>query len=554
MSIAILFAAGAAPAQTLSGTLSNFDVFNDTGQVSHGFEIELDGIKSTDIAYAFGGTYIRYGDPTVVSIPGGVVVRYASAYDPVRHFAVGTPIPVTPVTPTAGHQCWTGGSPGYPTSGCEHFGVSLTATPTAVQYRWLIEDSAAPGTLKASASSVNIAAPLWSVTPAVAGGAPIVNAAITPPKAPRLQFGEAVWVKVFETESPNLADLNHLLTDDPLVPQSSGQTEVEWELSQSNPKKADNGERQHGRPLGKGNQSVIRRFEFYKYTGAYDPESHEALCGARSGGKGSDCSVPQPGELGDYIGAQMAAAQLGQPAAPKAAITGVSNSASGQGTIASGAWVSIYGSGLSSNSRSWQNGDFQGSNLPTTLDGVSVTIGGKPAAIAYISPGQLNVQAPATGAAGTVSVQVTNSSGTATGTVTMQAYAPAFFTFQAKYVAAVHTDGALVAPAGYFGGGVASRPAQPGETLLFFATGFGPTSPAVSPGQIVSAAAPLADMSQLHFRIGGLAADVRFAGIVAAGEYQFNVVVPALPDGDQAVTADIGGVSTVPGILIPVKN
>ena len=30
----------------LFGTLSNFDVFNDTGQETHGFEIELDGITS----------------------------------------------------------------------------------------------------------------------------------------------------------------------------------------------------------------------------------------------------------------------------------------------------------------------------------------------------------------------------------------------------------------------------------------------------------------------------------------------------------------------------
>jgi uncharacterized protein (TIGR03437 family) len=556
--IAVLLAApwGAARAQTLNGTLSNFDVFNDTGQVSRGFEIELDGLTSKDISYTFGGTYIRYGNPAVTDFPGGVLVRYASAYDAAQHsFATGTPIPPPGIiTTTLGHQCWTGGAPGYPSSGCEHFGVGLTRNPTSVVYRWLVEDSANPGTLKSAGTNVNIAAPAWSVA-AAAGGAAVVNADIDPPRAPAAQFGDAVWVKVYETESPNNVDLNHLLTDDPVVPQGSAQPEVEWELSQNNPKKADHGSLQHGKPLGKGSQSVIRRFEFYKYTGAYDPESHEALCSARQGGKGSDCKGPGPGELGDYIGAQMAAAQFGQVAAPKSAVSSVSNSANGQTTVSTGSWVSIYGSNLSTTTRPWQNSDFQGTKLPLALDGVSVTIDNRPAAVAFISPGQINVQAPASDSVGPVEVKVTNSLGAVTGSVSMAPFSPAFFSFSGKYAAAVHyPDGALVAPVGFFGAGVPSRPAKPGETILIFGTGFGPTAPAIAPGQVVSASAPLVQASGLRIRIGGLSADVTYAGIVAAGEYQFNVVVPPLADGDQAIAADAGGVSSAAGLTIAVKN
>jgi uncharacterized protein (TIGR03437 family) len=104
-----------------------------------------------------------------------------------------------------------------------------------------------------------------------------------------------------------------------------------------------------------------------------------------------------------------------------------------------------------------------------------------------------------------------------------------------------------------FGAG-ASRPAVPGETVLMFGTGFGPTTPAVLAGQIVSGAPPLSDPTQLHIRIGGVSASVSFAGIVAVGEYQFNVVIPVLPDGDQPIVADIGGVSTQTGLSIPIKN
>ncbi len=236
-------------------------------------------------------------------------------------------------------------------------------------------------------------------------------------------------------------------------------------------------------------------------------------------------------------------------------ITGVSNSASGAPAIESGSWVSIYGTGLAATTRPWQASDFSGNNLPTTLDGVSVLIDGKKAAISYVSPGQLNVQAPTDTATGAVPVQVTNSFGTATGTATLQNYSPAFFTFQTRYAAAVHnSDGVYVAPAGSFGSAATSRPAQPGETLQIYATGFGPTTPAVPAGQLVGSAAPLSNLTQLKVTIGGVAATVQFAGIVAAGEYQINVMVPQVPNGDQPILATIAGASSQTGVAIPILN
>jgi uncharacterized protein (DUF1800 family) len=154
-----------------------------------------------------------------------------------------------------------------------------------------------------------------------------------------------------------------------------------------------------------------------------------------------------------------------------------------------------------------------------------------------------------------VPVQVTNSLGTVAGTATLQAYSPAFFTFQAKYAAAVHnSDGVYVAPAGSFGSAATSRPAQPGETLQIYATGLGPTTPAVPAGQLVAKAAPLSDLTQLRVTIGGVAATVQFAGIVAAGEYQINVLVPQVSNGDQPILATIAGVSSQTGVAIPILN
>src|ERR1700687_3511330 len=41
---------------TLFGALGNFDVLNDTGQDTHGFEIEVDGVTPSQIIYTFDST------------------------------------------------------------------------------------------------------------------------------------------------------------------------------------------------------------------------------------------------------------------------------------------------------------------------------------------------------------------------------------------------------------------------------------------------------------------------------------------------------------------
>jgi uncharacterized protein (TIGR03437 family) len=251
----------------------------------------------------------------------------------------------------------------------------------------------------------------------------------------------------------------------------------------------------------------------------------------------------------------MGAALFGQTATGGPSITSVFNSASGAAAIESGSWVSIYGTGLSATTRSWQASDFIGSALPTTIDNVTVLIDGKKAAIAYVSPTQLNVQAPADTASGTVPVQVDNAAGTAAGTAILQNYSPALFTFQGKYAAARHnSDGVMVAPAGFLGSSVTSRPAQPGESIQIYATGLGPTTPTVPAGQLLVTAAPLSDITQLHVSIGGAAATVQYAGIVSPGEYQINAIVPQLVDGEQPIVAAIGGASSQSGISLPIES
>ena len=86
-----------------------------------------------------------------------------------------------------------------------------------------------------------------------------------------------------------------------------------------------------------------------------------------------------------------------------------------------------------------------------------------------------------------------------------------------------------------------------------YGNGFGATNPQAVNGQVQSGAAPLIETPVIT--IGTANANVVFAGLTATGLYQFNVTVPSpMPDGDAAVVAKIGGVSSPAGALLTIKN
>ena len=238
---------------------------------------------------------------------------------------------------------------------------------------------------------------------------------------------------------------------------------------------------------------------------------------------------------------------------PAGSITGVANAASFQPGFAGATWVSIFGANLSQSTYQWQDSDFVNGLLPTSLQGVSVTINGVVAYVEYISPTQINVLAPDDATAGTVQVQVTAAQQTSNSfSAPRTQFAPAFFTIGGgAHVAAQHADYSLVGPANLLPG-VTSTPAQPGETILLYGTGFGPTNPPLPTSQLVTAAEPLAN--DVAITIGGVATTWTFAGLVSPGLYQFNVTVPKLPNGDAALVATIGGVATQTGVSVTVQQ
>jgi len=233
------------------------------------------------------------------------------------------------------------------------------------------------------------------------------------------------------------------------------------------------------------------------------------------------------------------------PSAP--ALNSVANGGSFTPVFASGEWVTIFGENLASESRQWAASDFTGNNLPTSLDGVSVSIDGIPAYVEYISPGQLNVLAPDDPTLGMVNVQVTNGGVSSQSvSVNKQEFVPAFFMSPvsgSKYIVATHGNGTPIGT---------TSPAQLGEEIVLWGTGFGSTNPPAASGQLIAAPVELA--KTVTVTVGGVAALVDFAGLVAPGLDQINVVIPAgLPAGDQLVVASIDGVQTQAGAYITVQ-
>lgn len=242
---------------------------------------------------------------------------------------------------------------------------------------------------------------------------------------------------------------------------------------------------------------------------------------------------------------------------------GVLNAASYASVVQAGSFLTIFGTNFSTTPATWDDAVVD-SVLPTTLAGVTVAINGKPAPLSFVNGTQINALAPADSSIGPVNVVVSSPYGSST-PVQMQLAkeAPAFFTFYPDddhYIAAeIEIPGSpmtyqYLAPQGYLGDSTPSRAAKPGETIVLFGTGFGPTNPMVDPEYTFSGTA--ATTNPITVTIGGQAASVSFAGISGApGLYQLRVVVPQVANGDQAVVATTAdGVATTQKVYIAVQQ
>jgi uncharacterized protein (TIGR03437 family) len=198
-------------------------------------------------------------------------------------------------------------------------------------------------------------------------------------------------------------------------------------------------------------------------------------------------------------------------------------------------------------------------SMPTSLDGTSVTIGGVPAYVNYVGPGQINIVTPPNVTGNNVPVVVkSNGQASAAFNVSIMGLAPSLFTWQpggpdfGKYLIAQHSDFTNVGKIGLFAGLPLNftTPAKPGETIILYGTGFGPTSPAIANGIETDKVYWLNPVPTAT--LGGEPATVVFAGLVPplSQGYQINVTIPAdAPDGDQALVVNVGGTLSNAGLI-----
>ena len=169
--------------------------------------------------------------------------------------------------------------------------------------------------------------------------------------------------------------------------------------------------------------------------------------------------------------------------------------------------------------------------LPTELGGVTVSIGGIPAPLYFVSPNQINGVIPqgltqglgVTQSVTTVdAIVIRDGEVSAPQRIRLTPVRPVLFSQDSSGSgpgAILNISGSTVSLNTF------SRPARPTQALSLYGSGFGPTQTFVPDGAASTGANPLT--GAVRVRVGGKDADVLFAGLsVQPHLYQANVILP----------------------------
>jgi len=213
--------------------------------------------------------------------------------------------------------------------------------------------------------------------------------------------------------------------------------------------------------------------------------------------------------------------------------------------------------------------------ISTELDGVCVLVGSIPAPVLSVTPVQINFQVPAVAImnSGQLSsqptpVQVVTGCNTASEILSNsvnlaeQSAAPEFFYWVQNANGNNPIEGTDVTSMVSIGSpglvsGLTFAPAQPGDTVALYGTGFGVTSPSFAAGTMANQQAPITGAVQVSIGSTTLPqADILYAGVaIGAGVYEVDLLVPdSIPNGNQPVQISINGISSPPGAYISIQQ
>jgi len=228
------------------------------------------------------------------------------------------------------------------------------------------------------------------------------------------------------------------------------------------------------------------------------------------------------------------------------AIAAVSDNLIAGGAVVPGGWFYIGGSDFSDVTRTWGTGDFTDTTtLPTDLNGVEVWVNGAPVPVYFISPTQVNAQAPSN-ISGTMTVQVFRL-GIGSNIVTAQVaqIQPSIYYYQVgtkNYAAALFQDYSLMGDPAVVPG---THKALPGDIIQLYASGLA-SSPA---GNVISSPIPI---SGVGVNIGTASASVLAAALVAPGQFQVNFIVPQLAPGEYPITVTSDAKTSPANVLFEI--
>jgi uncharacterized protein (TIGR03437 family) len=183
--------------------------------------------------------------------------------------------------------------------------------------------------------------------------------------------------------------------------------------------------------------------------------------------------------------------------------------------------------------------------LPTSVGGVTVSLGGRTVPLLYVGPSQANFQVPYETPLGTSTVVVTaNGVAGSPASVSVAAAAPGIFVYGNNWAVVLNQDYSLNGP---------SNPAKAGSYVMLYGTGAGAVSPSVPTGS-AAPAAPLSTVTNVTATINGVPATVTFQGLAPdfVGLLQVNLQVPALPSGTYPVQITAGGAKSNSALIAVV--
>ena len=300
---------------------------------------------------------------------------------------------------------------------------------------------------------------------------------------------------------------------------------------------------------------------FYDLTGSIFFSPTTAVCAGVSGG----CGV---GAVGQTVGGTITGPVSGSfDTTPFINAGGVVTATDygGYSTISPATFIEIYGINLSTAAYApkldWGS-SFNGSQAPTSLGGTTATVAGIPAYVQLSNPHQVNVLVPSNVPTGPQKVVLTTYGGSSVGTtVNVNPSAPgilapaAFHLAAGQYAVAVFPDNKTYVLPPTVNAGVPTARAKPGNVIIMYGLGFGPVSPVLNAGTLVSQTNTL--LPNFTCAFAGTAATVQFAGLVQGytGLYQFNVVIPNIAANDATpFTYTINGTAGTQALILPIGN